>query len=379
MSLNQYFKNFKKFLLLGIILVEILVFSHFGSRPSYAQTPTIAQNYYRFYENNDGIQPITPLANENTALNDIGSGTVLRLRISLSVTEASASAGQSFKLQFATSTAGPWSDVGSIGSPAIWRGFNNSTPSDGATLTSTLLSVSNVVETYEEENNSAGTPNTINAGQDGEWDWVIQNNSALGRVTYFFRMVKDDGSALDSYVNYPQVTPRTELSFSMEGVLANVNIEGITTDVTTTSTTIPFGNLSVNFPKEAAHLLTISTNAASGYTVLMKQNQDLTAEAGVTIDGVSGTNSSPGSWPGSVLGGAFGYHSADHSLGTGTTSRFSNDNTYARFETTAFEIVYSSGPVSGEQVYFVYKIEIGGAQAPGSYINSLFFIATPVF
>ena len=168
--------------------------------------PVLTQDSYRWYDNVDAVQPTTALAAENTAAANVESGDVVRIRMNVQDSVVPLAAGTSFKLQFSTSTSGPWTDVGAIGSGAAWRGLDNPTPADGATISSTLLSGSNVAETYEEANNSVGTPNVIGVGLKGEWDWVVQNNVADINTTYYFRMANIDDSALDAYSNYPQLT-----------------------------------------------------------------------------------------------------------------------------------------------------------------------------
>ncbi|MFQ5860405.1 MAG: hypothetical protein ACE5IG_02505, partial [Dehalococcoidia bacterium] len=168
--------------------------------------PTLSQEDYRWYANADAVQPTTALATENTAITNTTPGTVYRLRMNVEDAGAELPAGEVFKLQYSTSTLGPWTDVGALASAEIWRGFDNLTPADGATVSATLLTTSTVVETYEETNNSATTPNAILVSGRGEWDWVVENNGAAESTTYFFRMVKGDATALDAYTTYPQLS-----------------------------------------------------------------------------------------------------------------------------------------------------------------------------
>jgi len=177
--------------------------------PNYVASPLLflAQMSFRWYQNINSLTPTTPLAAENAAYVASAPLGTYRLRMNLQVSGAPVLAGgQTFGLQYTTSTGGPWSDVGGIGSGTIWRGYNNTTPADGATVTSLLLSNSNVMESYEEANPSVANPNTIFVGQRGEWDWVLQGNGALSATAYYFRMVKGDGSPLDTYTNYPRLT-----------------------------------------------------------------------------------------------------------------------------------------------------------------------------
>lgn len=77
--------------------------------------------------------------------------------------------------------------------------------SDGMPIPSTLLSVSDVVQTYEQENDTLANYSAIEVGDDGEWDFVVQNNGASAGTNYCFRLVTDSGAVLDNYNNYPQL------------------------------------------------------------------------------------------------------------------------------------------------------------------------------
>ena len=182
---------------------------------SYTFHPTIIipaaqaldQKDYRWYGNNDSLTPTSTLAAVNTALSSADQDEVLRLRMNVEATVAGQEAGsKSFKLQYATSTGGVWKDVGAVSSTEIWRGFDNPTPADGATLSGLLLPTSTVAQTYEEQNPSASNPNSIGSGDLAEWDWVVQNNGATPQTAYYFRMVFEDGTAFDVYTRHPQLT-----------------------------------------------------------------------------------------------------------------------------------------------------------------------------
>ncbi|MCH8088603.1 MAG: hypothetical protein IH955_01155 [Chloroflexi bacterium] len=165
----------------------------------------ITQQDYRWYGNLANADPVIVLAPENTELAGATPLSVFRIRMNLTIDGRAMPAGsQAFKLQYATSTSGPWTDVGAIGSGETWRGFNNGGVADGADITALRLAASDVLETYEERNPSAPNTNTVNPGQQAEWDWVVQNNVA-SPGTYFFRMVTSDGSPLDEYTNYPEI------------------------------------------------------------------------------------------------------------------------------------------------------------------------------
>ncbi len=177
------------------------------------------QNYYQFYVDNgsstpEDIWPPGPTdLDENAAVTGayepIGEGEQIRIRMTLKVANATfPDNNQSFKLQYGRRTTpsctaiSSWSDVGNVGSGAVWRGYNTAAI-DGSTLPSTLISIADVAGTFEEENNSAVNPNTVLETEDIEYDWAIEHNGALQRSDYCFRMVYADGTPLSVYSEYP--------------------------------------------------------------------------------------------------------------------------------------------------------------------------------
>ena len=79
----------------------------------------------------------------------------------------------------------------------------------------------------------------------------------------------------------------TTLTFTISGVAsgaANANGEAGNTDVTTTSTSIPWGTLATGVAKEARQDLALTTNAAAGFTVTLFQDQNLISASGADID-----------------------------------------------------------------------------------------------
>ncbi len=220
---------------------------------SWERQPYLVQSAYRWYVNANSEDPsdVWPQGATDLALNESipidyspGSGDVLRLRMAVRSDNATLSAStQAFKLQYAetsgscTSTTA-WIDVGSqSSSTAKWRGYGNLFAFDGSDI-STLLLGSDVGGSYEEENDSAVNPNAINVGNEGEWDWVLQHNSATDGVQYCFRMVLDDGTPLDDYEQSPAlltnaspVAPTLEKLFDNEQVASTTPwFEFVTTD-----------------------------------------------------------------------------------------------------------------------------------------------------
>lgn len=188
---------------------------------------SVRQNYYRFYVDNDSITPTTPWPaigtplGENTTItaadDPLGEGERVRIRMSLKINNATLPQNtKAFKLQYGLqettcSAISVWTDVGAPGSGTIWRGYNTSLSDGTEVATSTpatgtlLLTPSDVAGTFEEQNNSAVNPYSVDIGQDVEYDWVVEHNGAAQRSDYCFRIVNSDDSEIDGYINYPTI------------------------------------------------------------------------------------------------------------------------------------------------------------------------------
>ncbi len=117
----------------------------------------------------------------------------------------------------------------------------------------------------------------------------------------------------------------------------------------------------------------------AGYTAALQQNNHLAKTNGTTIAAVAGSNASPAAWPSGITTARFGYHTTDALLCTGSTTRFSADNTFAAATSTPLEVVCNTGPVASEQTNIVFKVEVGSSQAAGDYKNQITYIVTPQY
>ncbi len=176
-------------------------------------------------------------------------------------------------------------------------------------------------------------------------------------------------------------TAGPSLSVTVSGVSSGTTIAGLSTTVTSTATSIGYGSLTIGdaSPNIAAQTITVTTNATGGYTATVQQDGNLRTTVGDQISVVSGTNISPAIFGTGVTTGRFGYHTTDSTLCTGTTSRFSSNDTYAALDTTPYEIACSNGAVTNEQTQVVYKLVIGTLQQAGNYQNAITYITTATY
>ncbi len=189
----------------GLFLIE-----HVGSAATVSSTVTtipstvtLTERQYRWYRNEDNLTPTVPLASENTATSTPDVLGQIRLRMNLGDSGLTLVSGATFLLQYATVTSGPWT---SVASSTAWTFLDNPGVADGQIIVTTVLSASDVGESYGESNPSAASPNDVLPTQEGEWDWSLVNTSAATSSSWFFRMIQSSGTVLDSYETYPTLT-----------------------------------------------------------------------------------------------------------------------------------------------------------------------------
>lgn len=187
-------------------------------------TSTFTQNKYRWYYDNDAVNPTTAWGAlaiaENTAIPIIPAGydppdttQELRLRTNIVVNTSALSAGTNyFKLEYkagtdGSCTTGSWTDVGT----GVWT-YATSTVTDGSNITSMLSdTTSGKGEQYVKSKPSALNNVGANIGEIIEYDFHIIGGTAVPDTTYSFRVVGTDsgGSSetiLDAYTNCPTLT-----------------------------------------------------------------------------------------------------------------------------------------------------------------------------
>jgi hypothetical protein len=189
----------------------------------------------------------------------------------------------------------------------------------------------------------------------------------------------DSGKAAFIYTAGVSVSTTVDpsITFTVNASDSATTFKDVTTDVTTTSTTVPLGTITSSASRSAAHRIRVNTNASSGYTVYIRSTQDMTAGA-ATISNVSGSNASPATFTAAGTEG-WGYTTNDSTLGTGTADRFSANNTWAAFTSTNAEVAYSSTGVSNEDTLIGYRATIAGNTEAGTYETTVIFTATPAY
>lgn len=233
-------------------------------------------------------------------------------------------------------------------------------------------------------------------------------NPTTTNSTYFVRITsKDNGAAtidgpsaaafavLTSTSIAMTATVDPNFTFTVNGVSVAGNFNGGSGNINTTTTanTIPFGTIATGSARIAAHDLTVTTNAGSGYTITASHaantqsgNPPLVSGTSNNIDAFSGTNASPSTWS-SPAGtsantntGYFGYSTEDATLCTGTPNRFTNGGAkWAGSTTVGAEVACSTTGVSNETTRVGWEVEANNIQPAGAYTGTVILVATPTY
>ena len=199
----------------------ITVYAMYADVTYSSSPPSYEQSAYRFFNSLNSTNVGTALAAQDTTavLNAGGDEFRLRLLLHVTVTDLSQN-GENFKLQYVGRGSGSCASP-SGGTPSSYTdvtgstliAYNNLTGgvSDGDALTGnandpTHSSDTINDQTVEESNNFTNSQSGISVGEDGMWDFALVDNSAPAATAYCFRVVYSDGTALNTYTVYPQIT-----------------------------------------------------------------------------------------------------------------------------------------------------------------------------
>lgn len=166
------------------------------------------------------------------------------------------------------------------------------------------------------------------------------------------------------------------------------------TEITTTSTTVPFSVTAAETFKDGCQELAIGTNAAVGYTVSVKENDQLNSGTATIADGTCDgacTESSETNWATPTNNG-FAYCMQDYTgdgsttadAGWGTNGCDAADTFFKLFSELNVDspeeqtIMSSAGPVS-DTADIGYRLSVDSSQAAGTYSNNIIFVATPKY
>ncbi|MBU0637007.1 MAG: hypothetical protein ABH818_01455 [Patescibacteria group bacterium] len=222
---------------------------------------------------------------------------------------------------------------------------------------------------------------------------VVRFAGSFGDTATLALVILDDDQVVVS------ATVAANLTFSIAPMATSTLLGGTnsaTTDsvVAASTTTLPFGEQTVNQGVVLGQAVTVTSNGVNGYQVTVQQNQDLVSGSN-NIDDFVGTNAAPQQWEAiynptstvpSVDTGWFGYTTSDTSL-SGGSARFGTGvnaaDSWAGFSqsNTPYEIVYKdSVAIEAETTNVGFKLEANAYQPAGNYAGMILtYICTGLF
>ena len=236
---------------------------------------------------------------------------------------------------------------------------------------------------------------------------LIGNASVAG--TYYTRVKTfsdtpgtvaiDQGISAFAIVPKVQVTGRVLESMTFTVGLINSGVAcgtGDTTNVTSTVSSVPFGNFQTGAPRIGCQTVTTATNAVNGYATTIKEVRGGVSpiggmcrqtSTGCTTDGADNTtsasdvivdtvlNSTPAAWTNSTTFGlGVGANGAEKDVQYGDATHYRS-----LFGATPIAIASKTGPATGVATYVAFKADVSSVQTAGVYQNALEYVTTPTF
>jgi len=195
---------------------------------------------WRWYDDQASLTPNVALGGEQATPTGMYNHNQVRLRETVIETDGASQTGRK-RLQF-SSDAVNFTDVGEIGSGAVWA-YCNGGGTDDTLVPSLLLSTSNTFGPFV-ESGTAASSYTHSAYAAAEYDFCLQENNALVNTTYYFRMI----DVVSGQVIYPDATyfwPNITISnhgLNLE-IDPNFSLSTINMDDAPGPTTGSFGNM----------------------------------------------------------------------------------------------------------------------------------------
>jgi len=227
---------------------------------------------------------------------------------------------------------------------------------------------------------------------------TASNNSTATCYVRFFSYTSvdgvtglvDEGIASYTIISAITVTARVDPTFTFvisESVADTVHT-GITTSVSSTYNTLPFGNLTAGTPKYAAHQLNVTTNTENGYTVTMSMLTQMTGVytsnnidpfvGGGSVWGTPTAWSEPnGSTPNDNTG-WIGANTTDADVSGWSTQPMTGY--FGPVESAANQVMRGTRSDNGANaVYVTYAIEANVFQPADTYTGTIVYNALPTY
>ncbi len=279
-----------------------------------------------------------------------------------------------------TAGAGTFSEAINTGTDVITFTSTGGTVAAGTTVTITINGSNKIANPSTDPNVS----NSINGNESYEIEISAGTDSGRTRVV-ILNTVLVTAEVLSTF------------NFTVNAVPAGYFVNGTTTDIGSSSTTIPFGTLSAYDKVTIAQNLTVESNAINGFVVTVQSDGNLESSNGAVIDNfedASDTNV-PTAWSSPSVGLAIGDNTTWGHWGITSTDNTAGDlmrdgdefaaNEFIGVSTTPREIFAHESAADAitdniGSTTVAYQVEISPLQeAAEDYQTTLTYIATPTF
>lgn len=219
-----------------------------------------------------------------------------------------------------------------------------------------------------------GVTGLINTDTPGTYTSTITTRTASNIDTGTTAGIAFTDASEDIEVSVAQAA---ELTFGISGHVGSCN--GAAQNGIASATDVSLGSVSAASNRVAAQDLTVTTNAAGGYTIYARYSNPLTGPGGQTLADVSGTHASPVSFPAAGTA-AFGYTTSESALGSGTADRFTNGGPkWAAFTASNAEVSRATAPADTDTVCLAYQAGISPTIPAGTYSTTIIYTAVASF
>lgn len=257
-----------------------------------------------------------------------------------------------------------------------------------------VITINSIINPAPRDNHTLGTADSHKV--------IVQHLNSVGDVV-------DTTTSAIGFIEAVKVSASVapQISFRIIGVPSSTTACNVNTNVATTSTTVPFGELAIDTFTNAAQTLAVSTNAINGYTVTAIANDQLGKDGSVCPDdstapgcipdskgdGGSMSHTSPAEWVSATAKGfafslddnnnsglspAFEYNTATGNCTGGYCAR-----QFADAEDSILQDpvqIFGHNTVADNQNLMVcYRAIISATQAAGNYENYITYTATATF
>lgn len=266
-------------------------------------------------------------------------------------------------------------------------GYTNNTGNHVVTLTTSAIGVGTTCSfTIGSDTTAAyrfinpAPPSTQTVGVGIAYGVTIETqDAALNTLDQIVtKVVTNDGVLVSANVEM-------SLNYTIGGVSIGTTACNTPSSMTTTATAVPFNSITAfNAFYDAAQTHEISTNANSGYTLTIQQDNSLTDSLGsgatipeTTCQSSACTSATPTTWTDAVNFKGFGY-SVDHLSGN-SDEAFTYVNGYKPLNASPAIILSRINATESSKAYTCYRLAISTIQPVGYYFNKLTYVATPRF